>query len=179
MSVPKSSSEEELVACLRQGDSQSFEQFYDYFSGALFSVLLRLCPTRELAEDVLQEAFIKAWKNSQSYSTEKGRLFTWLLNIARNTAFDKLRNRTESQAIRNPGEDVYIYDQRLTTVMQPDHIGVKESVEKLIPEHKELISLAYFHGLTQEEIASRLEIPLGTVKTRMRSAMKVLRKIFS
>lgn len=170
--------EEELVARLQAQDKNAFGILYDNYSSSLYGIVLKIVQTTEVAEDVLQEAFVKIWKNISSYDKSKGRLFTWMLNIARNTAIDKLRAKGEKYEIRDIDDSVYQFDKKSNTTMKVEHIGVKQSVQNLKPEHRILIDMAYYGGYTQEEISKELNIPLGTVKTRMRNAIIELRKFF-
>ena len=170
--------EEELVARLQAQDKNAFGILYDNYSSSLYGIVLKIVRTTEVAEDVLQEAFIKIWKNISSYDKSKGRLFTWMLNIARNTAIDKLRAKGEKYEIHDIDDSVYQLDKRSNTTVKVEHIGVKQSVQNLKPELRVIIDMAYYGGYTQEEISKELNIPLGTVKTRMRNAIIELRKIY-
>lgn len=169
--------QDQLIIRLQKQDRTAIGELYDAYSAALFGVVLRIVQSRELAEQVLQDTFLKAWRNGASYDASKGRLFTWLLNIARNTAIDATRTsyfqhyrKTESvdNLFQNPGGES----------INPDHLGVKEVVGRLDEKYRSLIDLMYFKGYTQEEIAEETGIPLGTVKTRLRHAIGELRKLF-
>ena len=169
-----------LVAGLQSGDTSVLSLVYERYAPALFGVLSRLVNDDHLAEDILQEAFVKIWHNASAYDASKGRLYTWMLNICRNQAIDKMRSKgykvgkatasDESVLLENPNE---IYD-----AIRPETIGVKEMVQQLRPEWKQLIDLIYFKGYTQQEVSETLGIPLGTVKTRLRSAINALREKF-
>jgi RNA polymerase sigma-70 factor (ECF subfamily) len=175
----KKYTESELVALLKQKDKTAFSDFYDNYSGALYSVILRILNgDEENSQDVLQDAFVKIWKNIESYDSTKGTLFTWILNIARNTAIDKTRQR-KNYSIQSLEESVRIVDSKFNHTSNTDKIGLKEAIKNLKPEYRSIIDLAYFGGYTQEEISSHLNLPLGTVKTRVRSALIELRKIFN
>ncbi|GAA4454877.1 sigma-70 family RNA polymerase sigma factor [Nibrella saemangeumensis] len=177
--------EDVLIEKLARRDQQAFHWLYDQYSGALYGVVLKIVRDEEQAKDLLQDIFIKIWKNLEGYDPQKGRLFTWLLNIARNSAIDALRsgrsgaNATNSISIQPDAENVYIVDrQHNTTQPDPDWIGIREEVNKLRPERKQLIDMVYFEGYTHEEVANQLNIPLGTVKTRIRSALQELKQLF-
>lgn len=170
--------EEELVQRLKAKDKKAFEYFYDNYSPAFFSILLKILNSQELAEDTLQESFVKIWNNMSSYDEKKGRLFTWALNISRNTALDKLKSKHLKYQIQNLEKSVHIVDSMVSTGQKVEHIGIRETVNGLKAEHRELIELAYYGGMTQEEIAREMNLPLGTVKTKMRNAIVELRKIF-
>ncbi len=174
----KKYTEEELVALLKNKDIAAYNALYDNYSAALYGVITRIIPAEEIAEDVLQDVFIKIWKNFESYDQSKGRLFTWMLNIARNSSIDYSRSKqfkvdTKIQDIDN---SVYEINQKTSSSINVDVIGVKEQVVKLKDEYKVLIDMIYFGGYTQEETAKELGIPVGTVKTRVRAAIKQLRE---
>jgi RNA polymerase sigma-70 factor (ECF subfamily) len=171
--------EKDLVAMLQNRDEQGLRVLYDHYSAALYGVILRIVMDKETAEDVLQESFVKIWNNAASYDASKGRLYTWLLNIARNSAIDK----TRSKDFRNDGkvqsiEDfVYHVDKQHNSSTATDFIGLRKFVDELKPEQKQLIDLLYFGGYTQSEAAEELGIPLGTIKTRVKAALTRLREI--
>jgi RNA polymerase sigma factor (sigma-70 family) len=174
-------SESVLIEKLTQRDQQAFHWLYDQYSPALYGVVLRIVRDDDQAADLLQDIFVKIWKNLDAYDATKGRLFTWMLNIARNTAIDSLRSRKTqpATAIRTDEENVHIIDRQHNTEQpNPDHIGIKEVVNQLRPERKQLIDLVYFGGYTHEEAAEELNLPLGTVKTRVRAALQELKQLF-
>lgn len=174
-------SEEELVLSLRHREKIAVEALYDMYSASLFGVISRIINDTTIAEDVLQETFVKIWHSFSSYNTEKGRLFTWMVNIARNLAIDKIRskdfkNQNKNQDIEN---NVTFIDAQRNTVYKPELMGVKNLVQTLKPEQKLIIELVYFKGYTHVEAAEELGIPLGTIKTRLRMAIQELRKHFN
>ncbi len=179
MSVKTNITEEELVASLKNGDSGSLSILYDNYSAALLGVIFRMVDDKEAAEDILQEVFIKVWKKISSYDRTKGKLFTWLINIARNSAIDSMRVKDYNvkSKIRSIDNSVRSINKQYNVSTQVDHIGLKNIVDKLKPEYKILIDKLYFEGYTQEEAAEELGIPLGTVKTRVRAAINHLREI--
>jgi len=173
--------EDELVLALRNREKIAVEALYDMYSSSLFGVISRIIVDTATAEDVLQETFVKIWHSFSSYNTEKGRLFTWMVNIARNLAIDKIRskdfkNQNKNQELEN---NVTFIDEQRSTVYKPELLGVKELVETLKPEQKAILELVYFKGYTHVEAAEELEIPLGTIKTRLRMAIQQLRKHFN
>ena len=171
--------EGELVALLKQRTQTAFSYLYDNYSGALYGVVLSILQDKEFANDVLQEIFVKVWRQIDQYDPAKGRLFTWLVNISRNASIDTLRSKSYNaqKQIRELTETVYTTAGSINT--ETDRIGLWKIVNLLKEEHKVLIELAYFQGYTQEEIANMLNIPLGTVKTRIRATIMQLRKILS
>ena len=172
-------SEEELVLLLQNKDQQAFSYLYDNYVGALNGIIGRMVDSRELAEDILQEAFIKIWNNFASYDTGKGRLFTWMLNITRNLTIDTLRSKGFKKQAKISSDENSVSN--LTgddkTAERFDAMGIRNQLANLKPEQRSIIDLAYFNGFTQDEISKERGIPLGTVKTRMRAAIIELRKM--
>jgi len=175
----KKYSEEELVLLLKTGDQSAFSYLYDNYAGALNTVICKLISDQHLAEDILQEAFVKIWNNFSSYDATKGRLFTWMLNITRNLTIDTIRSKGyKSQAkIQNSDIAVTTVNNNSNENDKFDALGLREQTMQLKEEQKNVIDLAYFEGFTQEEISKKLGIPLGTVKTRIRSGISVLKKL--
>lgn len=173
--------EEELILALRNREKIGAEALYDMYSSALYGVILRIINDEPTAEDVLQDTFVKIWNSFASYSADKGRLFTWMVNIARNLAIDKVRskdfkNQNKNQELEN---NVNFIDEQKNTVYQPELLGVKDLVSTLKPEQKAILDLVYFKGYTHVEAADELGVPLGTIKTRLRMAIQQLRKHFN
>lgn len=172
-------SEEELIALLRAEDQNAFSYLYDNYAAALNGIIMRMVEDNQLAEDILQEAFVKIWNNFKQYDNSKGRLFTWMINITRNLTIDTLRSKgyKKQKKISEDENSVTTYQDKNYTSDRFDTIGLRKQVQYLKPDQKVIIDLAYFNGYTQEEISKEMEIPLGTVKTRMRSAIIELRKL--
>ncbi len=162
---------------LKQRQEEAFSYLYDHYSGALYSIILNIVPDKDLANDVLQEVFIKIWRQIESYDNTKGRLFTWMLNVARNASIDTVRSKgfQKNQQSRELTENVYHLGG--STQLNTDKIGLKKLVNNLKEDYRVLIELSYFQGYTQDEISKMLQIPLGTVKTRMRSALTQLKEV--
>ena len=170
-------SQEELIPLLLRKEQRGFTIMYDMYSKSLFAVIANLIKETEEAEDVLQDAFVKIWKNIESYNESKGRLYTWMLNIARNSAIDKLRSKGYNNSQKNLSSDnfVHLLDDSDKLINRIDTIGIHEFVKKLKPKCIQLIELLFFQGYTQQEASEELEIPLGTVKTQNRSCINDLR----
>ena len=170
-------SEQELVSLLQQRNNTAFSYLYDNYSGALNGIINQIVPESETANDVLQEVFVSIWRKIESYDPTKGRLFTWMLNIARNASIDKLRSRSYRNSLKNQTLAENVNDPLNLQVIKPvyDNIGLRKIVSQLKEEQRTLIELSYFQGYTHEEIAKVMNIPLGTVKTRIRSALIQLR----
>ena len=169
--------QEELLPLLLRKEEKAFTKLYDMYSKSLFGVITNLISDREEAEDVLQEVFVKIWKNIETYNQSKGRLYTWMLNIARNTTIDKLRSKGFNDSKKNLSSDnfVHLLDDSNKLTNRIDSIGLKDFVKKLKPKCIQLIDLLFFKGFTQQEASEELEIPLGTVKTQNRMCMNDLR----
>lgn len=179
MQEVKKYSEEELIYLLKNRDQSAFSYLYDNYSAALYGVIYKMLENHELSEDVLQEAFIKIWNNFSNYDNLKGRLFTWMLNITRNLTIDTIRSKDyKKQAkIQNSENAVNNISDKANTAESFDALGIRKHLTLLKNDQKQIIDLAYFGGLTQEEISKNLNIPLGTVKTKMRMAIIELRKV--
>jgi len=179
LGIPITYTEQELVSALKERDNQAFNFLYDNYAGALYSIIKQIITDNpELASDVLQEVFINIWRKIETYDQTKGRLFTWMLNIARNASIDTLRSKSYQNSQKNQElpDNVYKNVANQTILMNVDNIGLKKVLEKLKAEHRVLVELAYFKGFTHEEIAEMMGIPLGTVKTRIRNALLQLRE---
>ncbi len=172
-------SEEELIARLHTRDEAAFSYLYDNYAAALNGIIIRMVDEAQLAEDILQEAFLKIWNNFKQYDSSKGRLFTWMINITRNLTIDMLRSKgyKKQKKISQNENSVSDYSDKSLNPDRFDSIGLRKQLQKLKPDQKIIIDLAYFNGYTQEEISKEMNIPLGTVKTRMRTAIMELRKM--
>ncbi|MEO6950002.1 MAG: sigma-70 family RNA polymerase sigma factor [Ginsengibacter sp.] len=182
-SVNTKYSEEELISLLKSKDRNAFAYLYDNYSQALFGVIHKMVNNQELAEDILQEAFIKIWNRFDDYDSTKGRLFTWMLNISRNFTIDTFRSKDYKKQSKilnkeNSVDNINIKNAS-DSVDNFDALGIRKHLSLLKSDQKIIIDLAYFEGFTQDEISKELSIPLGTVKTRMRSAILELRKILN
>ena len=168
-------SEQELVALLKEQNNDAFNYLYDHYSGALFTIINQIVPDKDTASDVLQEVFVNVWRKIGTYDETKGRLFTWMLNVARNAAIDKVRSKgyRDNQRTQTIAEG----ESGLAMSSNPvvNDVGLKKVLTTLNEEYRKLIDLSYFQGFTHEEIAKMLGIPLGTVKTRIRTAISQLR----
>lgn len=169
--------QDHYIAGLRRQDQKVFSELYDAYSSALFGVVLRIVQSQELAEQVLQDTFVKIWRSGAGYDPSRGRLYTWMLNIARNTAIDATR-LMDFQRRKNVEPPDQLAQRPGDIGITVDHIGVRETLGHLDEKYRHLIELVYFKGYTQEEVAEETGIPLGTVKTRLRVAITELRKLF-
>jgi RNA polymerase sigma-70 factor (ECF subfamily) len=167
-----------LVSKLQKGDEQAFSNIYDKYSGSLYGIILKIVRNEYLAQDILQDCFINIWKKAHSYSSDKGTFFTWMLNICRNKSIDELRkiNRTAAGKIQIKENNVGMSNGLSINL---DTIGLKDMLKKLPEEQQLVIDFLYFRGYTQQEVSDELMIPLGTVKTRARTAVKELQSYFT
>ena len=172
--------EKELVTALKQHREEAYRYLYLFYRGALYNNILQVIPDHESASDVLQEVFIRIWSNIDKYDDCKGRLFTWMVKLTRNMAINQ--TRIKNFKVHNKNEDIDNYvsvvEQKNNEYSGINHIGLRQQVHTLRPEYKDVLELSYFQGFKQEEIAAALNIPLGTVKTRLRNAIIELRREF-
>jgi RNA polymerase sigma-70 factor (ECF subfamily) len=172
----------ELVERLRRRDAQALAELYDRYGRLVYSLILRVVRDGALAEDLVQETFLRVWNRAQGFDAQRGALGPWLLAVARNRAIDYLRSASGRE--RNSLELEQTDHPSLYTDMERDILAsdkaraIRAALEKLSPRQREVIELAYFEGLTQTEMAERLGQPLGTVKTWVRTALKNLREEF-
>lgn len=168
--------EQELVVLLKNRVQAAYRYLYHHYSSSLNGIILSIVPDFQVAGDVLQEVFAKIWQQIENYDPVKGKLFTWMLTIARSTAIDTLRSRDwqNSQRNRSLTEDFTLVPDK--SMHSSDQYELRKAVAALKPEHKILVELSYFQGYKQEEIAKMLQIPVGTVKTRLRAALLQLRQ---
>lgn len=181
MKKPPPIPEAELVAALRTRSQKAYSVLYDNYAPTLLGIICKVVKNNDDAENLLQDTFVKVWRNIEHYDASKGRLFTWLLNIARNTAINFLRSQRsiEFTDIQTLADGVYMERSSLTDAINVGHIGVSDSVSRLDPKLRQMIDLIYFEGYTQQEVADNLNMPLGTVKTRTRMALQQLKNLFS
>ena len=173
--LPIPQTELSLVRDLQINKPAAFSSLYDSYAPAMFGILLKMVKDRERAEDLLQDAFIRVWSNVHRYDSSKGRLFTWLLNIARNLALDELR----AQKVRSVAE-TYIRE-RSETITNPTFLGgmvYQTLTSSLEPKYSQIVDLLYFRDYKLQEVADELKIPLSTVKTRSRMALQQLKKSY-
>ena len=173
-----SSENNDWIDLLRQRDTRGFNWLYDQYGGVMLGCIYKIVGDREIAEDLVQDTFVKIWKNIEQYDFSRGTFFSWIFNIARNTGLDYRRSKAFKKEEQNVSLDNIIQlDQQYSEQPDVSLIGLRDVVFKLDTEYREIIDLIYFYGFTQEETAQKLNIPLGTVKTRTRAAILKLRKM--
>ncbi len=175
-------SDVELLHAIARGDEVALARLYDNYRVILFGLLVRILNNREEAEDILQDVFIQVWRRAKDFDELRGKPFTWLVTLARSRAIDRLRQLGARQRLTAGAtleqELVDNVSDALTDTVQAEQKGIVQSALAQLPaEQRQTLLLAYFEGLTQSEIAVRLNAPLGTIKTRMRSGMVKLRAL--
>ncbi len=175
MNQTKTYSEQELVGLLQERNEKAFGYLYDNYSGAIFGIINAIVTDKDIANDVLQNVFINIWRKIDSYDTSKGRLFTWMLNIARNASIDEIRSKGFRNSQQNQSLNENVDVAGASSGPSVEDVGLKKVLSTLKSEWRVLVDMSYFQGYTHEEISKILNIPLGTVKTRIRSALSQLR----
>jgi RNA polymerase sigma-70 factor (ECF subfamily) len=169
----------DLMARVARGDERAFLMLYDRHAGRVYALTLRILSDPMLAEEATQDAFLKLWSRARLFLNERGSLLLWLLTIARRTALDRLRleGRRPILSDSNDPDDLWQTIPDVNSVPEESRWrSLHFAVQALQPDHRQVIELAYYDGLSQSEIAEVLSWPLGTVKTRMRAAMEQLRQ---
>jgi RNA polymerase sigma-70 factor, ECF subfamily len=169
--------EDLLYSELKSKSRKAFEYLYDNYSPALYGVIYNVLREEEASNDALQEVFVKIWNNFDTYDPIKSRLYTWMLNIARNHSIDRLRSKTTADR-KDLKKDKDFVERQQQPEPFVEGIGLRKLVDHLEEDQKIVIDLLYFQGFTQAEAAEELNIPLGTVKSRVRIAIHKLRKYF-
>lgn len=169
---------DKLIELLQKKDQKAFSKLYEMYAESTYGIIYNIVLDTDLAEEILQDVFIKIWEKAESYSPSKGRFFTWVLNIARNASIDKLRSKSFKNSKKNLDADnfVNILEDNDNLSNKTDTIGLRNFVKMLEPLCIKVIDLLYFKGYTQAEASKHLEIPLGTIKTRNRNCLKALRE---
>ena len=172
--------EELLVSLLKSKSEEGMRIIYKRYAPALFGMVKKIVQSDEVAEDVIQDAFVKIWKNAELYDSSKGKLFTWMYNVTRNLSLDKIESKDFRNASKNLNleNSVQQINEEKHLEVHVDGIDVKDWVHKLNPDHQQVIDLMYFKGYTQAEIAEQLDMPIGSVKTKIRLALIQLRNFF-
>jgi RNA polymerase sigma-70 factor, ECF subfamily len=170
----------ELLRQIAGGDEPALGALYDRYRLILFGLILRILHSQPEAEDVLQEVFLQVWRKASDFDEARGRPFTWLVTLARSRAIDRLRSlgsrdRTAQEAARDVPDSISSAADDAVKSEQAEI--VRRALQELPEEQRRTLLLAYFEGLTQSEISERLNTPLGTIKTRMRSGMIRLREL--
>ena len=173
----------DLVRAVARGDEKAYASLYDRYASILLGLLIRILHSRAEAEDVLQDVFLQVWQRAKNFDETRGRAFTWLVTLTRSRAIDRLRSlasrdRVAEESVREV--PVNVASDAVADAMRAEQSEtISRALAELPEEQRRTISLAYFDGLTQTEIADRTGEPLGTVKTRTRAGLKKLRDLLS
>ncbi|PCJ92703.1 MAG: RNA polymerase subunit sigma-70 [Flavobacteriaceae bacterium] len=169
--------EKHIVELLQERNEKAISLLYEHYGNTLYGVAYKVVRDEELAKDVLQESFVKIWKKSDSYDASKAKLFTWLFRITRNTAIDKLRSvKTKSdKEIQINVSDVYNLG---VNSINPETMDIRENLDKIESKYQIVLDALFFQGMTQQEASEELDIPLGTIKSRLKIGLRELKKIY-
>lgn len=165
-----------FITALRAGEPQALAAAYDRYAPSLYGIILRIVHSETVAADILQESFVRIWRNVQQYDPDKGRLFTWMLNIARNRAIDYLRSADHKRSLKHEdlGQVMDLTDEGKSEASEQSEM-LKGKLSKLPADLRQIIEGLYFRGYTQKDLADELGMTLGTLKSRLRKAMQKLK----
>lgn len=173
-------SEYELIEAIKAGNNLYIHQLYKMYAPSLLGIILKVIKFDDIAEDILQESFVKIWKSIHKYDPEKGKLFTWMARVARNTSIDYLRGQACAKCLKTTEIDVAtLHVEKYNPVYyNTDTIGIRELINVLPQSQKQILDMVYFQGYTQVEVSDQLQMPLGSVKSKIRYAILMLRGHF-
>lgn len=163
---------------LQNQDKRALKHIYEFYSAALFGIIIRIIKDEAFAEEILHDVFLKIWNQINQYDAKKGRLFTWMMTLTRNLSLDRLRTRRMSNAKKTDSLELLVdsNEPQEQADTQADFIGVDVALQEMVKEQREVVNLVYLQGYTHVEAAESLQIPLGTVKTRIRLGLNFLKK---
>ena len=169
--------ERNIIDLLRERNEKGMELLFDHYGDTLFGVAYKVTKDEDLAKDVVQLSLMKIWDKIDTYNQEKSKLFTWIFRITRNTAIDKLRsvNLKSDQEIQIEVSDVYNVG---TESVNPDHLDLRKHLDALDEKYQVVMEALFFQGMTQQEASEALDMPLGTIKSRLKIGLRELRKIY-
>ncbi|AUS05799.1 RNA polymerase sigma factor [Pseudotamlana carrageenivorans] len=169
--------EKEIINLLKKEDKRAISLLYDNYADALFGVIRKVITDEDMAQDVLQETIVKVWRYAKKYDATKAKLFTWLYRIAYNTAIDKVRslkNKTNNE-VQMETSTVY---KVTSNELNQDVLDIKKHLSTLDEKYQIVINALFFEGMTQQEASEELDIPLGTIKSRLKIGLRELKKIY-
>ena len=169
--------ERHIVELLQEQNEKAISLLYEHYGDTLYGVAYKVVKNEQLAQDVLQESFVKIWKKGDSYDSTKAKLFTWLFRITRNTAIDKLRSLSTKTDKEIQIDVSNVYNLGVDKI-KPEFMDVREHLEKIEPKYQIVLDALFFQGMTQQEASDELDIPLGTIKSRLKIGLRELRKIY-
>ncbi len=173
--------DEEVMALVQEGSTRAFELVYDRHGGAAFSLAYRMVPNRTTAEDIVQESFLSIWRSRTRYEPTRGSVRTWVLGIVHNRAIDALRRNIVHDRRRASAEGLEEREEapertEIEVARLQEAHSVRDALKELPKEQARVLELAYFGGFSHSQIADMLEMPIGTVKGRMRLGLEKLRR---
>jgi RNA polymerase sigma factor (sigma-70 family) len=173
-----SSLEKEIVSLLENGDKKAIAILYENYSDALYGVIKKIIRDDDTAQDVLQESFVKIWRYSKKYDSSKAKLFTWLYRIAYNTAIDKVRSlkNKDDKEVQIDKSSVYKIS---SGELNQDVLDIQKHLNSIDEKYQIVINALFFEGMTQQEASEELDIPLGTIKSRLKIGLRELKKIYN
>ncbi len=170
--------EKEIVILLKKEDKKAISLLYQNYADALYGVIKKVITDEDVAQDVLQETFVKIWRYAKKYDPTKAKLFTWLYRVAYNTAIDKtrtLKNKNEKE-VQMETSGVY----KITTnSLNQDVLDIRKHLSSIEEKYQIVINALFFEGMTQQEASEELNIPLGTIKSRLKIGLRELKKIYN
>lgn len=170
--------EKEIVYLLERGDKKAITLLYENYADSLFGVIKKIITDDDTAQDVLQESFVKIWRYAKKYDASKAKLFTWLYRIAYNTAIDKTRSLKNKNGKEVQMETSNVY--KITSnALNEDVLDIKKHLSSLDEKYQIVINALFFEGMTQQEASDELNIPLGTIKSRLKIGLRELKKIYN
>ncbi|CAN5247043.1 sigma-70 family RNA polymerase sigma factor [soil metagenome] len=174
--------DEDLISLVEAGDAEAFAGLYDRHGRSAYSLAYRMMGDRQAAEDLVQDSFIKVWRSAKSYRAERGSVRTWILSITHNRGIDHLRStarrRRTQDRVERTAETAQQSEAFAETWRNSQRDQIRQALRTLPEEQLKILELAYYSGYTHAEIAEMLDIPLGTVKGRMRLGMKKIKSFF-
>lgn len=173
-----SSIEKDIVTLLERGDKKAITLLYDNYADALYGVIKKIITDDDTAQDVLQESFIKIWRYAKKYDSSKAKLFTWLYRIAYNTAIDKVRSQKNKDGKEVQIEKSTVYKISADELNQ-DVMDMQKHLSNLDEKYQIVINALFFEGMTQQKASEELDIPLGTIKSRLKIGLRELKKIYN
>lgn len=185
-SMPSGLSDRELIKRVKARDHEAMAELYDRYSRAVYSLALHVVHEQRAAEDIVQDAFLTFWQRPQIYVPDRGAFGPWILRVARNRAIDLLRRGSRERT--SDGDGTFTFEQQIVDPEpEPGELiwnravaeRIHEALQELNGPQRQVIELAYFRGMTQTEMAAYLDTPLGTIKTRVRTALSRLARIMA
>lgn len=170
-------SEDEIIQYLQEDAKKGIELIYDKWGAALYGIICQICDDEVLAQDVLQDVMVSIWKHSNKYDRKKAKLFTWIYRITKNKAIDAQRKLSKSRICSIDQNGELVSSHNVSSIVENSDLSLH--LDKLEPKYKEILRALFYRGLSQKECSEILDIPLGTVKSRLRIALRELRKVYA